>query len=299
MPAPGRASVHDLRRAWQRLRAWQTALACWLGALGCLVGAVNGWAYRPFFSTDAAVADPQEAEIELGYFTLEQAQGQQTSTLPSLVLNYGLCRDIEVVGEFAVARDHAGELNIVDPGLFVKAVLKEGVLQEKEGLSVAVEAGPLLPSTRPGERLVGIEAIGIVSGRVAPFTLHVNGGGGIERTGAQPFGIWGVIGELHVHPRFRLVGEVAGEGTRGGAPEQLCAARHHLAGCGRICLSGCRRAARHQPRRSGLAIHGRRDRGLLAPLSAGNSMALRVRPDHLATVPCPRHGSGNSVSSGS
>ncbi len=210
--------MHDLRRAWQRLRAWQTALACWLGALGCLVGAVNGWAYRPFVSTDAAVADPQEAEIELGYFTLEQAQGQQTSMLPSLVLNYGLWRDLEVVGEFAVARDHAGELHLVDPGLFVKVVLKEGVLQEQEGLSVAVEAGPLLPSTRPGERRVGIEAIGIVSGRVAPFTLHVNGGGGIERTGAQPFGIWGVIGELPVHPRFRLVGEVAGESTRGALP---------------------------------------------------------------------------------
>jgi hypothetical protein len=218
MPAPGRASVHDLRYAWQRSGTWQTALACWLGGLGCLVGAVNGLAYRPFVSTDAAVADPQEEEIELGYFTLEHARGQQSFTLPSLVLNYGLWRDLEVVGEFAVARDPAGELNLVDPGLFAKAVLKEGVLQEKEGLSVAVEAGPLLPSTRPGERRVGIEAIGIVSGRVAPFTLHVNGGGGIDRTGAQPFGIWGVIGELPVHPRFRLAGEVAGESTKGALP---------------------------------------------------------------------------------
>jgi hypothetical protein len=115
--------VHDLRRAWQRSRVWQTALACLVGVLGCLLGAVDGWAYRPFFSTDAAVADPQEEEIELGYFTFEQAQGKQTFTLPSLVLNYGLWRDIEVVGEFAVARDPTGDLNIVDPGLFAKAVL--------------------------------------------------------------------------------------------------------------------------------------------------------------------------------
>jgi hypothetical protein len=28
------------------------------------------WAYRPFVSTDAAVADPKEFEIELGYFNL-------------------------------------------------------------------------------------------------------------------------------------------------------------------------------------------------------------------------------------
>jgi hypothetical protein len=89
------------------------ALVCWLGALGCLLGAVDGWAYRPFFSTDAAVADPQEEEIELGYFTLEHAQGQQTFTLPSLVLNDGLWRDLEVVGEFVVARDPAGELHIL------------------------------------------------------------------------------------------------------------------------------------------------------------------------------------------
>jgi len=215
MPAPGRASVHDLRRAWQRSRVWQTALACLLGALGCLLGAVDGWAYRPFFSTDAAVADPQEEEIELGYFTLEHAQGQQTFTLPSLVLNYGLWRDLEVVGEFAVARDPTGALNLVDPGLFAKAVLKEGVLQEKDGLSVAVEAGPLLPSTRPGERRVGIEAIGIVSGRVAPFTLHVNGGGGVGRRDTQPFGLWGVIGELPLCSNLRLVGEVTGESTTG------------------------------------------------------------------------------------
>ena len=211
--------MNDLRRAWQRSPAWQAAFVCWLGALGCFLGAVDGWAYRPFFSTDAAVADPQEAEIELGYFTLEHARGQQTFTLPSLVLNYGLWRDLEVVAELAVARDPSGELNLVDPGLFAKAVLKEGVLQEKEGLSVAVEAGPLLPSTRPGERRVGIEAIGIVSGRVAPFTLHVNGGGGADRTDARPFGFWGVIGELPVRPDLRLVGEVAGESTKGALPQ--------------------------------------------------------------------------------
>jgi len=26
------------------------------------------WGYRPFLATDAAVADPKELEIELGYF---------------------------------------------------------------------------------------------------------------------------------------------------------------------------------------------------------------------------------------
>src|SRR5262245_42238882 len=157
-----------------------------------LVMPSNGWAYRPFVSTDAAVADPHEVEIELGYFTLEHDTGENTFIIPSLVLNYGLRRDIEVVGEFRLERAPTGDIDLVDPGLSLKAVLKEGLLQEKPGLSVAVEAGPLLPSTRPGERRWGFEAIGIVSGRVAPFTFHVNGGGGVNRTEAQPFGIWGL-----------------------------------------------------------------------------------------------------------
>jgi hypothetical protein len=72
--------VHDLRRAWQRSRAWQTALACLLGALGCLLGAVDAWAYRPFVSTDAAVADPQEVEIELGYVILDHDTGKTLSS---------------------------------------------------------------------------------------------------------------------------------------------------------------------------------------------------------------------------
>jgi hypothetical protein len=194
------------------------SLGSLFGVLLLLALPANSWAYRPFVSTDAAVADPQEVEIELGYFTLEHDLGENTFTIPSLVVNYGLRQELEVVGEFRLEKDPAGHLDLVDPGLFVKAVLREGVLQEKEGLSVAVEAGPLLPSTRPGERCVGVEAIGIVSGRVASFTLHVNGGGGVDRTEARPFGIWGLIGELPVRPDLRLVGEVTGESTKGALP---------------------------------------------------------------------------------
>jgi hypothetical protein len=168
-------------------------------------------AYRPFVSTDAAVADPEELEIELGHFTLRRERGESTFLIPSAVLNYGLWRNLELVGEFRVARGPNGDMEVVDPGVFVKAVIKEGVLQEHDGIGVAIEAGPLLPSTVRGERGAGFEAIGIVSGRVAPFTVHVNVGGGIDRSAAKPFGLWGVIGELPVQPRLRVVAEVAGE----------------------------------------------------------------------------------------
>ena len=175
----------------------------------------SAWAYRPFVSTDAAVADPKEVEIELGYFNLERTRRRNTIATPSMVLNYGFAKRLELVGEFRL--EVSPEVEITDPGLSLKGVLKEGVLQEKPGLSIAVEAGPLLPSTLPHEHGVGFEAIGIVSGKLAAVTLHVNGGGGLDRD-RQVFGIWGVIGELPLHSKLRLVGEVNGETTQGERP---------------------------------------------------------------------------------
>jgi hypothetical protein len=172
------------------------------------------WGYRPFVSTDAAVVDPHEVEIELGYFTLERAEGENTFTVPRLVLNYGLLKAVEIVGELSIQRSSLGDVDVVDAGLFLKAVLKEGVLQGKDGISFAVEAGPLLPSTVPGERKFGFEGIGSLSGTLSPFTYHVNLGGGVQRADGEPFAIWGVIGEFPVVPTFRVVGEVNGEKAR-------------------------------------------------------------------------------------
>jgi len=165
-------------------------------------------------STDAAVAERQEMEIELGYFTFERTQGEHIFTIPSLVLNYGLFTNIELVGELRVQEGPSQTVEVVDPGLFVKAVLKEGILQGKEGLSIAIEAGPLLPSMVPGERRFGFEGIGILSGRLPPFTYHVNLGGGIQRAGGEPVALWGVIGEWPVGPTVRIVGEINGEQAR-------------------------------------------------------------------------------------
>ena len=162
------------------------------------------------------MADPREVEIELGYFNLERTRQENTITTPSVVLNYGFAKNWEAVGEFRV--EASPELEITDPGLFLKGVLREGVLQEKEGVSLAIEAGPLLPSPLPHEHGVGFEAIGIVSMKVAPFTVHLNGGGGLDREDRHAFAIWGVIGELPVHPKLRLVAEVNGESTQDQLP---------------------------------------------------------------------------------
>jgi hypothetical protein len=173
-------------------------------------------AYRPFVSTDAAVADPREFEIELGALTVDRTDHQNTFTTPSVVINYGIRERWELVAQFNVQQGPSTE--ITDPGVFLKTILKEGVLQDKDGLSLAVEAGPLLPSTVKGERGVGFECTGIVSGRLEPVTFHLNLGGGVDQSDAQPFVTWGVIGELPVIQRLRLVSEVNGQSTRGQRP---------------------------------------------------------------------------------
>jgi hypothetical protein len=173
------------------------------------------WAYRPFVSTDAAVADPKEVEIELGYFNLDRSHGDNIISTPHTVFNYGVAKNLEVVAEFNLAVSPTVE--VTDPSVSLKAVLKEGVLQDKPGVSVAVEAGPLLPSTLPHEHRVGFEAVGIVSGKLAVLTLHVNGGGGVDRRG-ELFGVWGLIGELPISAKLRLAGEVNGESAQNERP---------------------------------------------------------------------------------
>ncbi len=70
-------------------------------ALGFMVGScllawcASAHAYRPFVSTDAAVAEPKAVEIELGYFTLRREATDNTFLIPNVVLNYGLWRSVE------------------------------------------------------------------------------------------------------------------------------------------------------------------------------------------------------------
>ena len=170
----------------------------------------RAYAYRPFVSTDAAVADVHEIEIELGYFNLEREKGRNNFIVPTVVLNYGFLPRIEAVGEFVVREDAGDRARVGDAAVSLKAVLREGALQEKDGPSFAVEAGPLLPGGAADERRVGFKGLGILSGRLAALTYHLNLGGGLNRE-SRGFLDWGVIGELPVHPRLRLVAELNGE----------------------------------------------------------------------------------------
>ena len=135
------------------------------------------------------------------------------------MLNYGLIRNLELVGEFAVEEPPHGSVRLIDAALSLKSVLKEGVLQEKDGISFSVEAGPLLPSTNTEEKRFGFEAIGILSRKLSALTYHLNFGGGVDRANTNPFVIWGMIGELPIMSKLRLVGEINGESVRKNKPD--------------------------------------------------------------------------------
>src|SRR4051812_43500358 len=144
-------------------------------AAGALVGLMT-WAsaalaYRPFDSTDADVASAGEFELELGPVGRLDEAGRKLIVAPAVGANFGLSREHELVIEASRERvidPQAGEeaTALVDAGVFVKQVLREGVLQDKPGLSVATEYGLLLPSWH-GENGTGFSLAGIVSQRSA------------------------------------------------------------------------------------------------------------------------------------
>jgi len=178
-------------------------------------------AYRPFVSTDADVAAKGETEVELGFAGVPRGGGIGEMSVPGLILNLGISRNWEVVGEFEV-RVYDGEdgrdVELEDPALFLKGVLREGFLQDEDGRSLAVEFGFLLPSTAAGEGKVGVEGVAILSGGKSGVTYHLNLGGEMDRADFAPGGVWGVILEYPSGGSLRAVGELNGDFKRGGSP---------------------------------------------------------------------------------
>jgi hypothetical protein len=148
--------------------AWATAAAL------CLYAQPSA-AYRPFDGTDAAVADVNETEIELQPFGYQRTGSQAAAVAPFVVYNYGFADRWEMVlqTEMLSPITGGGQPSIQATGAFLKYVIVPGVLQEKSGISVATEFGPLLPGVNadPG---VGFSWAGIVSQRWDWGTAHFN-----------------------------------------------------------------------------------------------------------------------------
>jgi hypothetical protein len=149
----------------------------------CLLGflfAHPAYAYRPFNSTDAAVAERGGMELECGPLGYVVDDHGRFLVIPSFILNFGIAENWEVVLEGrnfllvqAMSPDRRDTLR--ETALSLKGILRQGSLQENHsGPSVGLEVGILLPGigTDPG---VGASVAGIVSQRWSALTVHVNG----------------------------------------------------------------------------------------------------------------------------
>jgi len=176
-------------------------------------------AYRPFVSTDAAVAGPGEVEIEFGYAGFRRNDEHTTIVAPTVIANVGLGHDLELVGEFKLVNDLSrgaarDRTRFEDSAVSVKWIAREGALQEHGSQpSLGVELSALLPTIR-GEDRPGGEVIGIMSGTAFGWTYHLNGGGLVEPGGDEPGLIWGAIVEHAIVGRLRGVAELNGESVR-------------------------------------------------------------------------------------
>jgi len=187
---------------------------------------IVGWpdraaAYRPFDGTDASVADPGAFEIELGPAGLLREGSQRTLIAPAVVLNLGVAEGWEAVlqGRAETPLSPApARTSLVGNGAFLKGVLRQGVLQEKPGPSVATELGLLLPgiNDEPG---IGGSAAAILSYRFADVTAHLNVQGAVTRQ-QHGDGFLSTIVEGPSDWRVRPVGEIAYE-REGGRFETL------------------------------------------------------------------------------
>ena len=175
-------------------------------------------AYRPFDSTDADVAGEGEFELELGPVGRLREGSKRLRVAPAVIGNFGLSehRELVIQGQREVALDREADeprSSIVDNGIFIKQVLRPGVLQDASGASIATEYGLLLPDVH-GRSGTGASVAGIVSQRSAWSTLHLNAALAYARE-HEPDLFLGAILEGPYSWAVRPVAEVFGEQASG------------------------------------------------------------------------------------
>lgn len=138
-----------------------------------LIWAPPVMAYRPFDSTDAAVADKGTFEVELSPLSYRHDDDGTAWISPSARLNYGFAEDWEAVLEGQAEHFPHMRSRVTEAQFDIKGVLQEGSLQEKEGWSLGTEASVLLPGIND-QNGAGFELAGIASNRWDWGTVHFN-----------------------------------------------------------------------------------------------------------------------------
>ena len=139
------SSASDLLNGQHMLSSLLTAL--FVGLLLTLELTAPASAYRPFDGTNAAVVDVGEAEIQLQPAGELGAGSRNVLTGPYTVFDYGFAERWELILENKGQAPPAGTgPSPVSDEVMLKYVVQPGVLQNKPGLSIATEFGPLLPN---------------------------------------------------------------------------------------------------------------------------------------------------------
>lgn len=191
-------------------------------ALTLVTSSGSALGYRPFISTDAAVAETGDVEIEFGYIGFRADPAGATILAPEVVINLGVVRNVEAVVQSTLANDvtprrGVNSPRVEDTEVSLKWVMREGVLQERPGPSLAVEFTLLPPLPRrlhltlPNADRPGGQVIGILSNTGFGFTYHLNLGPLVEPAGSKPGVMWGLILEHVVGGGLRAVAEFNGE----------------------------------------------------------------------------------------
>jgi len=169
------------------------------------------FAYRPFDGTDGDVANVGEFELEMGPAQyLSSSQGHYLLA-PATVLNLGVAKGFELVVDFKnylSLQSVPGEqrMRLGDTDVFLKGILRRGTLQGETGVSLALEAGPLLPEIG-GSNGFGFEANLITSYRWDALSLHLNTSAALMRDHQMDGFVSLILEGPHDWP-VRPVGEV-------------------------------------------------------------------------------------------
>jgi hypothetical protein len=172
-------------------------------------------AYRPFDSTDAAVADRGEIEIECGPVGYAVEGADRFVVVPAMIFNLGLPSRWELVVEgknflmLGSAAEQSARSRVDDSALSVKRVMRTGGLQQQRGPSIAIEVSLLLP-TAPDQHRFGSALTGIVSQQWSWGTVHVNEAIALDHE-QRWTSLSGVILEGPSKWRVRPVAELTGE----------------------------------------------------------------------------------------
>src|SRR5262245_56164797 len=136
-------------------------------------------AYRPFDSTDAAVADRGEIEIECGPVGYAVEGADRFIVVPAAIVNLGLPSRWELVVEgknflaLGSSPQQPIRSRLDDSALSVKRVITTGGSPAERGPSIAIEVSLLLP-TAPDQHRFGSALTGIVSQQWSWSTVHLN-----------------------------------------------------------------------------------------------------------------------------